>query len=51
MLVYLAGPIRPKDGKTMEQNVADAKAVALSFYDTAVYGIIGMLVRKGAWGK
>ena len=32
MLVYLAGPIRPKDGKTMEENVALAKTVALDLW-------------------
>ena len=39
MLVYLAGPIRPKDGKTMEQNVAEAKEVALSLWQ-AGYTVI-----------
>lgn len=28
-MIYLAGPIRPKDGKTMEQNLASAKEIAL----------------------
>lgn len=32
MLVYLAGPIRPKDGKTMEENIAHAKIVALELW-------------------
>lgn len=32
MLIYLAGPIRPKDGKTMEENVAYAKSVALELW-------------------
>lgn len=32
MVIYLATPIRPKGGKTMEDNVADAKALALELW-------------------
>ena len=32
MLIYLATPIRPKNGRTIEENVADAKALALSLW-------------------